>query len=152
MENGAISDKQIIASSEWNEKHSANMGRLHFNGGALGKASAWFSLTKDADQWLQIDLFSLGNKYTRITGVATQGRRNENYQQWVSKYKLQYSNDGVNFGYYKEQGQTADKVLWYKELHGCSKADSVIIYELNDCTVDKTPGYACKSRPSTLQL
>ena len=111
MENGAISDKQIIASSEWNEKHSANMGRLHFNGGALGKASAWFSLTKDADQWLQIDLFSLGNKYTRITGVATQGRRNENYQQWVSKYKLQYSNDGVNFGYYKEQGQTADKVL-----------------------------------------
>lgn len=111
MENGEISDNQIIASSEWNEKHSANMARLHFNGGALGKASAWFSLTKDADQWLQIDLFSLGNKYTRITGVATQGRRNENYQQWVSKYKLQYSNDGVNFRYYKEQGQTADKVL-----------------------------------------
>lgn len=111
MENGAISDKQIIASSEWNEKHSANMGRLHFNGGALGKASAWISLTKDADQWLQIDLFSLGNKYTRITGVATQGRRNEKHQQWVSKYKLQYSSDGVNFRYYKEQGQTADKVL-----------------------------------------
>lgn len=84
---------------------------LHFDGGALGKASAWISLTKDADQWLQIDLFSLGNKYTRITGVATQGRRNENYQHWVSKYKLQYSNDGVNFRYYKEQGQTADKVL-----------------------------------------
>lgn len=111
MENGAISDKQIIASSEWNEKHSANMGRLHFNGGALGKASAWISLTKDADQWLQIDLFSLGNKYTRITCVATQGRRNEKHQQWVSKYKLQYSSDGVNFRYYKEQGQTADKVL-----------------------------------------
>ena len=119
MENGEISDNQIIASSEWNEKHSANLGRLHFQGGALGKASAWISLTKDADQWLQIDLFSLGNKYTRITGVATQGRRNESYQQWVSKYKLQYSNDGVNFRYYKEQGQTADKVLWHKELHGC---------------------------------
>ena len=70
-----------------------------------------FHSQKDADQWLQIDLFSLGNKYTRITGVATQGRRNERYQQWVSKYKLQYSNDGVNFRYYKEQGQTADKVL-----------------------------------------
>jgi len=37
MGNGAISDKQIIASSEWSEKHSANQGRLNFDGGALGK-------------------------------------------------------------------------------------------------------------------
>ena len=29
----------------------------------------------------------------------------------MTKYKLQYSDDGVNFQYYKEQGQTTDKVI-----------------------------------------
>jgi len=46
----------------------------------------------------------------KVTRVATQGRYSV-YNQWVTKYKLQYSDDGVNFQYYKEQGQTTDKVI-----------------------------------------
>ena len=37
-----------------------------------------------------------------VTRLATQGRNG--YSQWVTKYKLQYSDDGVNFQYYWEHG------------------------------------------------
>ena len=57
----------------------------------------------DVNQWLQVDL---GNQYTKATRVATQGREYSSYR--VTEYKLQYSNDGVNVQYYKEQN--TDKV------------------------------------------
>ena len=105
MENGGILDAQISASSEWSAKHSAIQGRLNFKKSEQ-KKGAWTALTQDADQWLQIDLAS---KHTRVTGVATQGR-NGYCCQWVAQYKLQYSNDGANFQYYKQQGQNIEKV------------------------------------------
>ena len=40
--------------------------------------------------------------------MATQGRNV--YAQWMTEYKLQYSNDGVNFKHYRQHGQNADKV------------------------------------------
>ena len=103
MESGAISDKQIKASSQRNSNHAPFHGRLHFQG--IFKAGSWSARTNDLHQWLQVDLGSL---YTKVIRVATQGR-NAN-SQWVTKYKLTYSNDGVNFQYYREQGQTTDKV------------------------------------------
>ena len=102
MENGAISDGQITASSRWNADHEAPVARLHLQTDvSKNKAGAWVAGVTAANQWLQIDL---GDQYTNITRVATQGRHA--VDQWVSKYKLQYSNDGVNFQYYKEQEQT----------------------------------------------
>ena len=99
VECGAISDAQISASSEWDANHAAIQGRLHFQ--ATGsKQGAWSAKIKDANQWLQIDLRS---PHTRVTGVSTQGRNGN--PQWVTRYKVQYSDDGVNFQYYKEQGQ-----------------------------------------------
>ena len=105
MENGLISDGQLSASSQWNANVAANKGRLNTY---LGWNS-WSSLTNDANQWLQIDVLGLAT-YTKVTRVATQGRGSPHYAQWVTKYKLQYSDDGVNFQYYKEQGQTREKV------------------------------------------
>ena len=104
METGAISDAQISASSEWDANHAAKQGRLHFQA-VPGKAGSWSAKANNVNQWLQIDL---GNQRTKVTRVATQGRNA--YSQWVTKYKLQYSDDGVNFRYYREQGQTTDKV------------------------------------------
>ena len=104
MENGAIPDGHVSASSQWNANHAARQGRLNFQA-VPGKAGSWSARRNDANQWLQIDL---GNQFTRITRVATQGRNG--YSQWVTKYKLQYSNDGVNFQHYREQGQTQTKV------------------------------------------
>ena len=105
MENGLIFDGQLSASSQLNANVAANKGRLNTY---LGWNS-WSSLTNDANQWLQIDVLGLG-KYTKVTRVATQGKGSSRYSQWVTKYKLQYSDDRVNFQYYKEQGQTKDKV------------------------------------------
>ena len=115
MESGAIPDSQISASSEYSRTpadQAASQGRLNFQE-TTDKAGSWIADTNDDKQWLQIDL---GNQQTKVTRVATQGR-NYNvlwpwgpHQQWVTRYKLQYSNDTANFQYYKEQGQTTDKV------------------------------------------
>ena len=41
--------------------------------------------------------------------MATQGRNA--YNQWVKKYRIQYSDDGVNFSFYQIPGQNFSKVL-----------------------------------------
>ena len=104
MENGAISDGQISASSQLDSSHAVNQARLHFKATA-SKAGSWSARSNDVNQWFQIDL---GSRHTNATRVATQGRNDS--LQWVTKFKLQYSNNGVNFPHYKQQGQTAAKV------------------------------------------
>ncbi len=104
MKNGAIFDGQITASSQYDANYAVIQGRLDFRE-IPKRAGSWSAARNDLHQWLQIDL---GNQYTKVTGVATQGR--SDYPQWVTKYKLQYSNDGANFQYYRNQGQTANKV------------------------------------------
>ena len=98
MESKAIADAQISASSQMNGSHSAPQARLHFKAG-------WSALKSDLHQWLQVDLGS----YTTVTRVATQGVKDGN-KQWVTKYRLQYSDDGMTFQYYKERGDTSAKV------------------------------------------
>ena len=103
MENGAISDAQISASSQWDNNHGPDRARL--NRRRFGNMrGAWSSLNNDIYQWLQVDL----GKYTTVTRIATQGR--SDFNQWVSKYRLQYSEDGVNFHLYKSLGQDSAKV------------------------------------------
>ena len=104
MESGAISNGQVRASTEWDANHAAIQARLNFKA-VRGKAGSWSARHNNLGQWLQIDL---GNKHTKVTGLATQGRNG--YHQWVTKYKVQYSDDGVNFQYYTEQGQVGSKV------------------------------------------
>ena len=106
MENGLISDEHISASSEWNGNHPANRGRLHIKVSG-SKQACWSAKTEDEKQWLQVDL---GSQYTRLTGVATQGRDSATHNQWVTRYKVQHSNDGVIFNYYTQPGQATDKV------------------------------------------
>ena len=105
VESGAIKDAQITASSAYSSRHAAYNGRLNRKAGVTNSAGSWTARTSNANEWLQIDL---GNHYTTVSGVATQGRNG--YGQWVKQYKLQYSNDGTNFQYYREQGQSSDKV------------------------------------------
>lgn len=106
MESGKITDSQISASSRYNDNGSARMGRLYNQ----ERSGAWTAATNDTNQWLQIDL---GSYYARVTRIATQGRYGVSIQ-WVTEYKLQHSEDGVNFQYYREQGQTTDKVIYNK--------------------------------------
>ncbi|XP_078352346.1 EGF-like repeat and discoidin I-like domain-containing protein 3 [Oculina patagonica] len=115
MESGEILDLQITASSHYDDSNPATTkGRL--------RAETWVSKEKNADQWLQVDL---GRQHTKVKGVATQGS-NHGLTQWVTKYKLQYSNNGVNFQYYREQGQNEDK-----EFAGNADNDGVVYHGLN---------------------
>ena len=107
MENGKISDSQITASSS-EPNHGAQRGRLHFEV-APGKPGSWSALLKDNNQWLQVDL---GKWPRNVTGIATQGGTNYREKpRWVTSYKLKCSDDGVNFQFYKEQGQSTEKVI-----------------------------------------
>lgn len=101
MQSRHIKDAQITASSEL-QMNDAHQARLNFNKGGGG----WSAGLNDRSQWIQVKLGS----YTKITGIATQGRSTKYYSQWVRKYKLQYSEDGVNFHYYKVPGQISPKV------------------------------------------
>ena len=107
MESGSIADSQITASSEYDIYHSPKRARLHTKeaGLAIG-TGAWASLTSDLNQWLQVDL----GKITPVTHVATQGRNSYSPEQWVTKYKLQFSDDGTSFLFYKRQGESSDAV------------------------------------------
>ena len=105
MESGAISDSKITASSEWSVRHSPKRARLHTRATADG-LGAWSCLTSDLKQWLQVDL----GKITPVTHVATQGRNSFSPAQMVTKYKLQFSDDGTSFLFYKRQGQSSDAV------------------------------------------
>jgi len=104
MESGAIANSQIRASSQWDSRHAPFQGRLHFQGN-FSRAGSWSAGSNDLFQWLQIDL---GSQYTKVRRVATQGRNA--HSQWVTRYKLMYSNDGQNFQYYRDQGKPGDEV------------------------------------------
>ena len=103
MENGEIHDTQIDASSQLDGTHSAKQARLysHADGSTLG---SWSAGANDLNQWLQVDL----GTYRRVTRVATQGRNG--FYQWVTKYKLQYSDDGETFHVYEKPGNDGAKV------------------------------------------
>ena len=104
MESGDISDVQISASSHYNTKHryySAKKARLNYK-------ECWAAAKKDLHQWLQVDL----GGYTKVTRVATQGS-GYRYLKWrVTKFKIQYSSDGVIWRFYKEPGNSNAKVRW----------------------------------------
>ena len=98
MRTGAISDVQITASSIWDSSHEAYQGRLNFQGIPM-KSGSWSAGRNDLYQWLEV--FLGGPLYT-VTGVATQGR--SDHDQWVTRYRLRYSDSGLRFQDYRENG------------------------------------------------
>ena len=97
-------DSQLSASSQWDSIHAPSQGKLNYQE-SRNKAGAWAAAQNNTNQWLQVDLGS----QKRVRTLATQGRNYSrhwpygSHAQWVTKYKLQYSNDGVHFQYYQEQ-------------------------------------------------
>ena len=103
MENQAISDAHVTASSQMDDTNSAREARLHSK--SIGnQRGGWVALKNDLNQWLQVDL----GTFTRVTRVATQGR--DGYDQWVTKYRLQYSDDGDIFHSFIVLGVNSAKV------------------------------------------
>ena len=86
MENGAITDAQISASSHWEYNHAATQGTLHFKEKGR-KQGGWSARRSDRNQWLQVDLAS----FTTVAGVTTQRRNSYKWAQWVKRFNVQYS-------------------------------------------------------------
>jgi len=95
MESGIVPDAQISASSDHNSAHRAANGRLNFKPGS-GRTGAWSAQRLDQNQWLQVDF----QKVVKIDKFATQGRSGAN--QWVTKYTLSYSRDGIFWNEYSK--------------------------------------------------
>ncbi len=106
MEDGRITDNQITASSLWDSQWgdtAAADARLNYKGDAL-LPGAWAAGANDNNQWIQARVHARW-----ITGVMTQGRNGYHVSggQWVTHYKVQYSNDGTNFTYVMTGNQEA---------------------------------------------
>ena len=103
MESGVISDFQISASSQKTDSFAASRARLNVKVTGI-KQGGWSPFTDDLNQWLQVDL----GRLTTVTRLATQGR--DGSDEWVTKYKLQYSVDGVVYHFYKGRGESSSMV------------------------------------------
>ena len=106
MESGVISDSQLTASSELNSYHGIRRARLHTKETSVYSRGSWVSATNDLNQWYQVDL----GKITTVTHVATQGRNSWSPVQIVTKYMMQFSDDGSSFLFYKREGESFDAV------------------------------------------
>ena len=112
MENGAIHDSGITASSSLDNKHTATQARLHLTADSR-TGGGWSALKDDFYQWLQIEL----GGYTTVTRVATQGGNGRN--EWVTQYRLKYRGAGNIFMYYKLRENSSAMVSIHK-AQSCS--------------------------------
>ncbi len=64
----------------------------------------WSAATNDINQWIQADLGAV----VIVTGVLIQGR--SDLDQWVTKFKVEHSNDGVYWKYVQDPTTKLDKV------------------------------------------
>ncbi|XP_072017843.1 lactadherin-like [Amphiura filiformis] len=109
VEDGRITDRQLTASTVYDfdaNFHGASNARLN-RAAQTGTAGAWIAKVNDAFQWIQVDL----EKPTWVTGVIIQGREETAHAQWVTKFKVQYSNDGECWKFLQRTNNAGEKVF-----------------------------------------
>ena len=80
----------VSSNCKWDGNYGATNARLNKpNGG--GKFGAWSAKENNINQWLQV---TFPNE-VKVTAVGIQGRYDKN--QWVTKFKVAYSNNGADF-------------------------------------------------------
>ncbi|CAH3028552.1 unnamed protein product, partial [Porites evermanni] len=124
MISGGIRDPQITASSSYSMWTQPSAGRL-WNNMRLHESTlgGWCAMEEDDDPYLQIDL----GKQKVITAVATQGLNNPQ-GNWVERYSLNYSCDGINWKTY--QSFAKDEVL-----KGNTDGDTVVSNKLDEAII-----------------
>jgi hypothetical protein len=80
----------VSASTTYNSEH---LNYRLWNTQRQGSAGAWAAGYQNTNQWIQVS--SITPQFW--AGVMTQGRADKD--QWVTSYKVQYSDDGVNWQY-----------------------------------------------------
>ncbi|ROL43606.1 EGF-like repeat and discoidin I-like domain-containing protein 3 [Anabarilius grahami] len=109
MKSRLISDTQLTASSTFRTwgidaftwyPHYARLDKQ-------GKTNAWAAANNSRSEWLQLDL----ENPKRITGIITQGAKDFGVVQFVSAFKLAYSDDGQTWSIVKDQIRRTDKIF-----------------------------------------
>ncbi|XP_051004713.1 lactadherin isoform X2 [Acomys russatus] len=102
LKNKTIPDRQVTASSSYKTWNLTVFGWYPYFGrlDGQGRINAWTAKSNSAKEWLQVDL---GTPKT-VSGIITQGARDFGTIQYVASYKMAYSNDGVHWTVYEEQG------------------------------------------------
>ncbi|XP_056595274.1 milk fat globule EGF and factor V/VIII domain containing b isoform X1 [Triplophysa dalaica] len=104
-----IEDKQITSSSSFRtwgieaftwHPHYARLDKQ-------GKTNAWIAATNDRSEWVQVDLL----RPKRITGIITQGAKDFGNVQFVSAFKVAYSDDGQYWTIVKDEKTKTDKIF-----------------------------------------
>ncbi|TSK20001.1 EGF-like repeat and discoidin I-like domain-containing protein 3 [Bagarius yarrelli] len=109
MKSRFISDNQLSASSAFRTwgidtftwlPHYARLDKQ-------GKTNAWSPASNNRTEWLQVDL----EKIRRITGIITQGAKDFGVVQFVSAFKIAYSDDGQLWNVVKDATNKTDKIF-----------------------------------------
>ncbi|XP_076853909.1 milk fat globule EGF and factor V/VIII domain containing a [Brachyhypopomus gauderio] len=109
MKSRLVSDSQLSASSAFRTwgidtftwlPHYARLDKL-------GKTNAWSPASNNRSEWLEVDL----GKPKRITGIITQGAKDFGTVQFVSAFKMAFSDDGSFWTIVKEEATKTDKIF-----------------------------------------
>uniref|UniRef100_A0A4X2LX77 Carboxypeptidase X, M14 family member 1 n=1 Tax=Vombatus ursinus TaxID=29139 RepID=A0A4X2LX77_VOMUR len=110
LESLRVSDEQLQASSSQSYGLGAHRGRLNIQSGLEDGDlfdGAWCPETEDDRPWLQVD----AGRTARFTGVITQGRNSIWRYDWVTSYKVQFSNDTLTWWGTKNRSSGLDEVF-----------------------------------------
>ena len=91
MQDYRIPPGDVTASSEADNNHTANHGRLN-------SESYWKPATNESGEWFQVCF----PQRMVITGVVTQGGGTELEMGWIEYFKLHYRTNAVNWWIYKD--------------------------------------------------
>ncbi|CDW78828.1 galactose-binding domain-containing protein [Stylonychia lemnae] len=100
----------VTASSEYNPDHSIHRCMINQSRVRQG-AAAWQAGFNEIGQWIQVCLMT--PRY--VTSVSIQGRQNK--EQWVTKFKIMYSVDGVQWQYHENGREFAGSVDQFTIVH-----------------------------------
>ncbi|XP_072039794.1 uncharacterized protein [Amphiura filiformis] len=104
IEDGRIPDNKLTASTVWDDYHGPSNARLN-RPAEYPTVGSWSAKYNNISQWIQVDLGVL----VGVTGVLIQGRAynvdarllggSDCCPQWVTEFKVQHSNDGIDWHY-----------------------------------------------------
>ncbi|XP_061077777.1 lactadherin-like isoform X2 [Conger conger] len=104
-----ISDRQLTASSSFRtwgidaftwQPHYARLDKQ-------GKTNAWAPATNSRTEWLQVDM----QTPKRVTGIITQGAKDFGAVQFVTAFKVAYSDNGKSWSVVKDDKTRTDKIF-----------------------------------------
>uniref|UniRef100_A0A671YJZ1 AE binding protein 1a n=1 Tax=Sparus aurata TaxID=8175 RepID=A0A671YJZ1_SPAAU len=92
LESHRVEDDQLLASSQSHHGFSAQRGRLNMQGSGNDEdlyGGAWCAEPEETIHWFEVD----ARREVEFTGVITQGRNSEQFEDFVSSYYVAFSND-----------------------------------------------------------